>query len=323
MYRSLRTLFPKVVSRSGMEAKMGGVRFACTSTCGGSIPKTPAPLAYKLDALAPYFSAEQMDYHFNKHYQGYHDTVHRLMKGTQYEFQPLVDVVRSSAAAIASGDTHVKPIFNAAAQIFNHSFFWECLSPGEEQPNAGVEAQISKTFGSMDNFKQIFSNEALNFFGSGWVWLYLSLGPGMSEGNLVIKTTRDGDTPIVNDCIKPILVMDLWEHAYYIDCRNRRAEYIDNFWKVVNWRFVAKGLGHLYGEVAQKGPTKVKLEAGKEYAWCSCGTSTTEPFCDMLSHVGSSLDGVIIPVPETKEYNLCSCKQTRNPPFCDGTHKTL
>jgi len=297
-----------------------GIRRACTSTCGGAIPK--APPNFKIDSLEPAFSAEQMDYHYNKHYKGYHDTVHRLMKGTQFEVRPLVDVVRTSHQSIQSGDLHNIGIFNASAQIFNHSFLWECLKPNTK-PNEAVANQITKHFGSVEKFKQQFTAEALAHFGSGWVWMYLSLGPGMSTGNLVIKSTHDADTIITNDCIKPILVVDVWEHSYYIDYRNRRAEYMENFWKVCNWDFVAKGLGHLYGKPVKKSPTKVRLEEGKEYAWCACGTSTTEPFCDSLSHIGTSLDGIPIHVKETKDYNLCSCKQTKTPPFCDGTHKTV
>ncbi|MGE3611150.1 MAG: superoxide dismutase [Bacteriovoracaceae bacterium] len=181
------------------------------------------PLPYPKDALAPYISKETMEYHYEKHHRGYVTKLNKLIQNTKFEYMPLEEIILSSEGKI----------YNNAAQVWNHSFFWKCLSP-----EAGGEAKgevanlINKKWQSFDKFKQEFSEMAENLFGSGWTWLVLD-----KQNNLEIINTSNAQTPKSLDK-KALLTIDVWEHAYYIDYRNARPEFIKGYWNIVNWDFV-------------------------------------------------------------------------------------
>ncbi len=180
-------------------------------------------LHFSTGAFAPKISAETFEYHYGKHHKAYVDNLNRLIKGTEFENMALDDIVLK-----ASG-----PVFNNAAQHWNHSFFWNCLSTKHEpELDEGFTLLINKSFGSLDGFKGAFSKAAMEVFGSGWVWLVDDAGDSIS----IMKTQNAGNP--LTEGKKPLLVLDVWEHAYYIDYRNRRAEYVDAFWPLINWEFV-------------------------------------------------------------------------------------
>jgi len=183
-------------------------------------------LPYELDALEPYMSKETLQYHYGKHHQTYVTKLNGLIKGTEYENLPLIDIIKSSEGGI----------FNNSAQVFNHNFFWEGLTPGGSKITDVVENTLNESFGSVEKFKEEFTNSAINQFGSGWAWLVKD-----DTGKLDIISTSNAKTPITQG-LTPILTCDVWEHAYYIDTRNARPAYLENFWKLVNWDFVAKNL---------------------------------------------------------------------------------
>ncbi len=184
-------------------------------------------LPYGKSALEPYISAETIEYHYGKHHQTYVTNLNNLIKGTQFENKSLEEIVRSSDGGI----------FNNAAQVWNHTFYWHCLSPNAGGEPSGVIAEaINASFGSFAEFKQQFNDAAAKNFGSGWTWLVKK-----ADGKLAIINTSNASTPLTTTD-KPLLTIDVWEHAYYIDCRNARVKYIDNFWSLVNWKFVAENL---------------------------------------------------------------------------------
>ncbi|RXJ70039.1 superoxide dismutase [Fe] [Halarcobacter ebronensis] len=183
-------------------------------------------LPYSLDALEPLMSKETLEYHYGKHHQTYVTKLNGLIEGTKYENLSLEDIIKSSEGGI----------FNNAAQVFNHDFFWKGLTPNGSKIPSSVEAALSEAFGSVDKFKEDFTNAAVNHFGSGWVWLVKN-----SSGKLEIVATANAKTPIT-DGLTPLLTCDVWEHAYYIDTRNARPKYLENFWNLVNWDFVAENL---------------------------------------------------------------------------------
>lgn len=185
-------------------------------------------LPFNKNALEPYLSAETIDYHYGKHHQAYVDKLNTLIKGTNKENQSLEEIIKSSEG----------PVFNNAAQVWNHTFYWDGLihSNRQTQVPQTLLNKINSTFGSLDNFKKQFNEIALNLFGSGWCWLVEK-----SDGKLEIIGTSNAATPIVQNQ-KPLLTCDVWEHAYYIDYRNARAKYLENFWNIVNWQFVANNL---------------------------------------------------------------------------------
>jgi superoxide dismutase, Fe-Mn family len=191
------------------------------------MPKFELPkLPYAKDALAPYISAETLEYHHGKHHQSYVDNLNKLVAGTKNEGLELEALVKKSTG----------PLFNNAAQHWNHSFYWNSLSPEKNQSPSGPLAQaIDKTFGSRAGFEKQFTEAAIKEFGSGWAWL--SLNP--ANKSLVIEITADAVTPLTSKH-KPLFTCDVWEHAYYIDYRNARAKYIEAFWKVLNWHFAEK-----------------------------------------------------------------------------------
>jgi Fe-Mn family superoxide dismutase len=184
-------------------------------------------LPYAKDALAPHLSAETFEFHYGKHHQTYVDNLNKLVVGTEFENLCLADIVKKATG----------PLFNNAAQHFNHSFYWESLSAEKNQsPKGALADAIVKNFGSMAEFEKKFTAAALGQFGSGWAWL--SANP--SDKSLEIETTSNAGTPIHSGSGSPLFTCDVWEHAYYIDYRNARAKYVENFWKVLNWRFAEK-----------------------------------------------------------------------------------
>jgi Fe-Mn family superoxide dismutase len=188
----------------------------------GKLEHKLPPLPYPLDALEPHMSGETLEYHHGKHHKTYVTKLNELIKGTQYEGMDLDEIVRTSKDAI----------FNNAAQTWNHTFFWNCLSPeGGGKPKGQLASAIDASFGSFDAFKDKFTTAATEHFGSGWAWLARN-----DAGALSIYTTPNADTPIAHGDT-PLLTCDVWEHAYYIDYRNERPKFLKAFWKIVNWEF--------------------------------------------------------------------------------------
>ena len=183
-------------------------------------------LPYNRDALLPYLSPEAFDYHYDKHHAAYVNKLNDLIQGTEYEEKDLNTII------IDSFNQKNMPIFNNAAQHWNHSFFWNCMSPSGTQPSEQVLELINKSFGSFEAFKEKFSNTALTIFGSGWAWLTID-----DNFNMEIMGLSNAETPLVHGK-KPILTLDVWEHAYYIDYRNARPKFIESFWNIVNWDHV-------------------------------------------------------------------------------------
>jgi len=182
------------------------------------------PLPYPRDALAPHISAETLDFHHGKHHQTYVTNLNNLAKGTEFEAMSLEDVVRKSQGGM----------FNNAAQIWNHTFYWNSLSPkGGGEPAGKLAEAIRKSFGSLQEFKDKFSQAAIGTFGSGWAWLVQR-----PDGTLGIVSTSNAATPLTG-ADRPLLTCDVWEHAYYIDYRNARAKYVESFWNLANWEFAA------------------------------------------------------------------------------------
>ncbi|MDF2940009.1 MAG: superoxide dismutase [Gammaproteobacteria bacterium] len=185
-------------------------------------------LPYEKNALEPHMSAETLEYHYGKHHKAYVDNLNNLVAGTEFENKSLEDIIKHSSGGV----------FNNAAQIWNHTFFWHCLSPnGGSAPSGKVAEAINKSFGSFDLFKEKFTKTALTTFGSGWAWLVKN-----QDGSLDIISTSNAGTPMTDGKVA-LLTCDVWEHAYYIDYRNARAKFLDAFWNLVNWEFVAKNLG--------------------------------------------------------------------------------
>lgn len=192
------------------------------------------PLPYAVDALEPYgMKAETFEYHYGKHHKAYVDNLNNLIKDKpEYEGKSLEDVIRSSY-----GDPAKAGIFNNAAQVWNHTFFWNSIKPaGGGAPSGELAARIDAAFGSFDKFKEAFSTAAATQFGSGWAWLV------EEAGTLKVTKTPNAEDPLVHGQ-KPLLTLDVWEHAYYIDFRNARPAFIKNFLdSLVNWEFAAKNL---------------------------------------------------------------------------------
>ena len=189
---------------------------------------TLPPLPYAIDALVPHISKETLEFHYGKHHQTYVTNLNNLIKGTEFDAMSLEDVVRKSTGGM----------FNNAAQIWNHTFYWNSLSPnGGGQPTGALAAAITAKWGTFDAFKDAFTKSAVGNFGSSWTWLVKK-----ADGSLDIVNTSNAATPVTGTD-KPLLTCDLWEHAYYIDYRNRRPDYMAAFWSLVNWDFAAKNFG--------------------------------------------------------------------------------
>ncbi|MDZ4051467.1 MAG: superoxide dismutase [Fe] [Limnobacter sp.] len=182
-------------------------------------------LPYAMDALAPHISKETLEYHYGKHHAAYVTNLNNLVKGTEFESSSLEDIVKKSTGGV----------FNNAAQIWNHTFYWHCLSPnGGGAPTGKLADAINAKFGSFDAFKEAFTKSAIGNFGSSWTWLVKK-----AEGSVDIVNTSNAATPLTTQD-KPLLTCDLWEHAYYIDYRNARPKYIETFWNLANWEFASK-----------------------------------------------------------------------------------
>ena len=188
------------------------------------------PLPYAKTALEPHISAETLEYHHDKHHATYVANLNKMIAGTEFENMGLDDIVKKAPAG---------GMFNNAAQIWNHTFYFEGLSPnGGGEPSGALADAINKAFGSFEGFKEKFTAAGAGNFGSGWTWLVKK-----ADGSVEIVNTDDAETPITMDGVTPLLTMDVWEHAYYVDYRNARPKYIENFFNVVNWDFVAKNYG--------------------------------------------------------------------------------
>lgn len=183
-------------------------------------------LPYATDAFDGWTSEETFTYHYGKHHAGYVKKLNAAVEGTDHAGKSLEDVISASRGKEAG-------VFNNAAQHWNHSFFWTCLSPDEQPPEGALAEAIDRDFGSLDAFKEAFGKAALTLFGSGWAWLVRDDG-----GKLSIGQYKDADTP-VGTGKTPLLTLDVWEHAYYIDFRNDRGAFIEGFWKHVDWKAVA------------------------------------------------------------------------------------
>ena len=181
-------------------------------------------LPYDRTALEPHISAETIDFHYGKHHQTYVTNLNKMIEGTEFESMDLEAIIRKSQGGM----------FNNAAQVWNHTFYWNCLSPnGGGEPTGALAEAINKAFGSFAAFKEQFTQTALTTFGSGWAWLVQR-----PDGSLALVSTPNAATPLTG-ADKPLLTCDVWEHAYYIDYRNARAKYVESFWNLVNWDFVA------------------------------------------------------------------------------------
>ena len=182
-------------------------------------------LPYPKDALEPHISAETLEYHHGKHHASYVKKLNDKIDGTDFESMDLEDIIKKAPAG---------GIFNNAAQVWNHSFYWNCLHPdGGGKPSGDLAAVIDRTFGSLDKFRDAFSDAAFSNFGSGWTWLVKN-----SDGSIEIVNTDDAGNPLTEGR-QPLLTCDVWEHAYYLDHRNSRPSYLEAFWQVVNWDFVS------------------------------------------------------------------------------------
>lgn len=183
-------------------------------------------LPYEKNALEPHISSETLDYHHGKHHNTYVVKLNGLIEGTELANKSLEEIVKTSTGAV----------FNNAAQIWNHTFYWHCLSPNAGgEPTGELAKAINSAFGSFEAFKTQFTESAINNFGSSWTWLVKK-----ANGSLDIVNTSNAGTPLTEEGTTPILTVDLWEHAYYIDYRNLRPDYMNGFWALVNWDFVAK-----------------------------------------------------------------------------------
>jgi len=179
-------------------------------------------LPYAIDALQPHMSKETLEFHHGKHHQTYVTNLNNLVKGTEFEQASLVDIVKRSSG----------PVFNNAAQIWNHTFFWNCLTPTTSgHPSGALAAAIDAKWGSLGAFQEAFTKSALGNFGSGWTWLVKK-----ADGSVDIVNTSNAATPLSGADV-PLLTCDVWEHAYYIDHRNRRPDFLAAYWKLTNWTF--------------------------------------------------------------------------------------
>ena len=182
-------------------------------------------LPYAKDALAPTISVETLEYHYGKHHNTYVVNLNNLVKDTEFANMSLEEIIKQSSGGI----------FNNAAQVWNHTFYWNSLSPnGGGEPNGALADAINDHFGSFSAFKEKFTQSAITNFGSGWTWLVKN-----SDGELEIVNTSNAGCPITDD-VTPLLTVDVWEHAYYIDYRNARPAYLEAFWKLVNWDFASQ-----------------------------------------------------------------------------------
>lgn len=188
------------------------------------MPFTLPPLPYAMDALEPHISKETLEYHYGKHHKTYVTNLNALVEGTPFADMAIEDLIKQSTGGV----------FNNAAQAWNHTFYWQCLSPnGGGEPNGKLAKAIDEAFGSFAEFKEQFTKTAITTFGSGWAWLVQD-----NNDKLKITSTSNAGTPMTNNGDNALLTCDVWEHAYYIDYRNSRPDYLGAFWNLVNWDFV-------------------------------------------------------------------------------------
>ncbi|MBN7820925.1 superoxide dismutase [Fe] [Bowmanella sp. Y26] len=184
------------------------------------------PLPYEKNALEPHISAETLEYHYGKHHNTYVVKLNGLIEGTEFANKSLEEIVRTSQGGV----------FNNAAQIWNHTFYWHSLSPnGGGEPSGALADAINAKWGSFAAFKEAFNDKAVNNFGSSWTWLVK-----LADGSLDIVNTSNAGTPLTEAGVTPLMTVDLWEHAYYIDYRNLRPKYMEGFWALINWDFAAQ-----------------------------------------------------------------------------------
>ncbi len=187
-------------------------------------------LPYPMDALAPYISQETLEYHYGKHHRAYVDNLNKLLVGNPLADETLEEIVKKSSGGI----------FNNAAQIWNHTFYWHSLTPkARATPQGALAAAINAKFGSFEPFKEEFTKAAVTIFGSGWAWLVKN-----AKGEVEILQTQNAATPLTQPGFIPLLTCDVWEHAYYIDTRNARPKYLENFWALANWDFAENNFKH-------------------------------------------------------------------------------
>ena len=215
------TAFSLAMSKSG-------TLFAAQASPNISLPSLP----YAQNALAPVISENTISYHYGKHHQAYVNNTVKMIAGTELEKATLEEIIKKTA-----GRTDQTALFNNAAQVFNHTFYWNSMKPaGGGEPQGKIAEKIKESFGSYQKFVEVFSNAAATQFGSGWAWLVLD------AGKLQVVKTSNADTPITTSA-KPLIAIDVWEHAYYLDYQNRRADYIKAFVeKLLNWDFAEKNL---------------------------------------------------------------------------------
>jgi superoxide dismutase, Fe-Mn family len=183
------------------------------------------PLPYAMDALEPHISRETLEFHYGKHHKTYVDTLNKLIQGTEFEDRQLEDIVRHAQGGI----------FNNAAQTWNHTFFWHSMAPaGSGKPSGKLLKSLESKFGSIEGLRDKMSAAAIAVFGSGWAWLVKR-----PDGSVDIETTANADTPLTSEST-PLMTLDVWEHAYYIDYRNKRPDFVAAYWKLVNWDFASK-----------------------------------------------------------------------------------
>jgi len=185
------------------------------------LPKLP----YDASSLEPFISQKTIEFHYGKHHQTYVNNLNNLIKGTPFENASLEEIIKNADGGI----------FNNGAQVWNHTFyFYQFSKEGKKAPSGELANAISQQFGSFDNFKSEFSKASVSLFGSGWVWLSVN-----NDGKLVITQESNAGNPLRNG-LKPILTCDVWEHAYYLDYQNRRADYVEAFWNLIDWNVIEK-----------------------------------------------------------------------------------
>jgi Fe-Mn family superoxide dismutase len=181
-------------------------------------------LPYKTDALVPFISAETLEFHYGKHHQAYVNNLNGLVPGTEYENSDLESIIKKAEG----------PVFNNAAQVWNHTFYFESFSKtGKKLPSGPLADEINRSFGSFESFRELFTKSAATLFGSGWAWLAKK-----DDGTLQILQESNAGNPLRKG-LKPLLTCDMWEHAYYIDYRNRRPDYIKSFWEIIDWDIIS------------------------------------------------------------------------------------
>ena len=218
---------PHFINSDDYDEMISGTKPEIDSIKEYAMPFELPKLPYALDALEPHISKETLEYHYGKHHQTYVTNLNNLVKGTDLENKSLEEIIKSTDGGI----------FNNAAQVWNHTFYWNCLAPNAGgAPTGKIADAINKAFGSFEEFKKQFNDAAAKNFGSGWTWLVKK-----ADGSVAIVNTSNAATP-VSGADKPLLTVDVWEHAYYIDYRNARVKYLEEFWALVNWSFVEANL---------------------------------------------------------------------------------